>query len=57
VTKLHSRLLLADLDVAKRHSRFRRITFDNAFPGVPVIPFTVFAIIRKVFRCRAFLSV
>jgi len=57
VTKLHSRISLADLDIAQRHSRFRRTTFENAFPAVPGIPFTVFAVIRKVFRCRPFLSV
>jgi len=48
---------LADLDIKQRHSRFRRITFENAFPAVPVIPFTVFAVIRKFFRCGSFLSV
>jgi len=35
VTKLHSRISLADLDIAQRHSRFRRTTFENAFPAVP----------------------
>ena len=57
MTRLHSRISLADLDITQRHSRFRRITFENAFPAVQVIPFTAFTVIRKVFRCRPFLSI
>jgi len=51
------RLSSADFHVSKRHSCFRRITFENGFPEVPVVPFTVFAVIRNVFRCCPFFSV
>jgi len=39
------------------HSCFRRITIENGFPEVSVVPFTVFAVIRNVFRCCSFLSI
>jgi len=38
------RFSLVDFHVSKRHSRFRRITFENGFPETPVVPFAVFSV-------------